>query len=153
MVDALKVLVVSKAKAWFDKILFKTEARAFFVGLLLTVMVQSSSITVSLMVPMASAGILQLSQIFPYALGANIGTTVTAILASLITGNPAAVIVAFSHLLFNTCGMLLWWPLKRVPIYLTEKFAELSIKNKLIPIGFVVTVFFVIPMLVIYISK
>ena len=152
MVDSLKVLVVSKAKLWFDKYLFKTSVRSFFVGLLLTVMVQSSSITVSLMVPMAGAGLLTLIQIFPYALGANVGTTITAILAALITGNPAAVVVAFSHTIFNLSGIIVWWPLMKFPIFLATKFAELATKSKLIPVAFVLFTFFALPLLVIYLS-
>lgn len=150
MVSTLKVLVVSKAKAWFDNYLFNTGFRAFLVGLFLTVSVQSSSITVSLMVPMASAGILTLYQIFPYALGANIGTTITAILAALITGSEAAIAVAFSHLLFNISGMIIWWPLKVVPITISQKFAEFSTISKVIPVGFVLIIFFILPLLVIY---
>jgi len=150
MVSSLKVLVVSKAKAWFDNYLFKTEFRAFTVGLFLTASVQSSSITVSLMVPMASAGILTLSQIFPYVLGANLGTTITAILAALITGSEAAIAVAFSHLLFNISGMIIWWPLKVIPITISQKFAEFSTKSKLIPVGFVLIIFFILPLMVIY---
>ena len=149
MTSALKVLIVSKAKAWFDKILFKTAVRAFTVGLLLTVLVQSSSITTSLVVPMAGAGLLTLIQIFPYTLGANIGTTITAILAALITGELAAVTVAFAHLLFNVSGILFWWPFKGLPILLAEKFAEYSTKSKLIPVAYVVIVFFIIPISII----
>ncbi|MBU0560291.1 MAG: Na/Pi symporter [Bacteroidetes bacterium] len=151
MVSALKILVVSKAKAWFDEYLFKTAVRAFIVGILLTVLVQSSSITTSLIVPLTGAGLLTLTQIFPYTLGSNIGTTITAILAALVTGNLAAVIVAFAHLLFNISGIIIWWPFKFVPIALAEKFAEYSIKNKFIPIAYIVITFFIIPITVIYI--
>jgi sodium-dependent phosphate cotransporter len=150
MVGALKALVVRKAEMWFDTILFKTALRAFLVGLLLTVMVQSSSITTSLMVPMAGAGILTLEQIFPYTVGANIGTTVTAILAALVTGNLAAIIVAFSHLIFNVCGMIIWWPLKGVPILLARNFSRYSIRNKMIPVGYIVILFFIVPLLGMY---
>ena len=153
MVTSLKVIVVSRAKDWFDNYLFKTAARAFILGILLTMLVQSSSITTSLIVPMAGAGLLTLEQIFPYTLGSNIGTTITAILAALITGNLAAVTVAFAHTIFNICGIILWWPLKIVPITMARKFAELSIKNKLIPIAYVLIVFFIIPLLVIYITN
>ena len=153
MTSALKILIVSKAKAWFDKILFKTAARAFTVGLLLTILVQSSSITTSLVVPMAGAGLLTLIQIFPYTLGSNIGTTITAILAALITGEVTAVTVAFAHLLFNVSGILIWWPLKKIPIMFAEKFAEYSTKNKLIPVVYVVVLFFIIPISIIYISS
>ncbi len=153
MVKALKVLVVTKAEAWFDRILFKTAVRAFLVGLVLTTMVQSSSITTSLAVPMAGAGLLTLVQIFPYTLGANIGTTVTAILAALVTGNLSAIIVAFSHLLFNISGIVVWWPFKIVPITLARKFAKYATRHKLIPILYIAVVFFLIPIVLIYISR
>jgi len=153
MVKALKALVVEKAEAWFDRYLFKTAIRAFFVGLILTVMVQSSSITTSLAVPMAGAGLLTIVQIFPYTIGANLGTTVTAILAALVTGNLSAIIVAFSHLLFNISGMVIWWPLKSVPIFLAQKFSQFSLRNKIIPILYILVVFFVIPIVLIYLLK
>ncbi len=149
MVNALRILIVQKAEAWFDKILFKTAFRAFGVGLLITMLAQSSSITTSLVVPMAGAGILTLAQIFPYTLGANIGTTITAILASLVTGNPNAVVVAFAHLLFNISGIVIWWPLKMVPITMAEKLAGFAIRNKMIPIAYIIVVFFIIPIFVI----
>jgi sodium-dependent phosphate cotransporter len=153
MVDALKGLVVEKAEAWFDRYLFRSALRAFMVGTLLTVIVQSSSITTSLIVPMAGAGILSLWQIFPYTLGANVGTTVTAILAALVTGNLAAITVAFSHLLFNLCGIAIWWPLRRVPTYLADRFARYSARRRIIPFLYVVVVFFIIPILGILLLK
>jgi sodium-dependent phosphate cotransporter len=150
IVKSLKALVVKKAEAWFDRYLFKTPLRAFLVGSLLTVIVQSSSITTSLAIPMAGAGLLTIMQIFPYTVGANIGTTVTAILAALVTGNLSAIIVAFSHLLFNISGMIVWWPLKFVPISLAQKFSHFATRKKLIPIFYILIVFFLIPILLIY---
>ena len=153
MVSSLKVIVVSRAKDWFDKYLFRTALRAFLVGIVLTILVQSSSITTSLVVPMAGAGLLTLEQIFPYTLGSNIGTTITAILAALITGNIAAVTVAFAHLVFNISGIILWWPFKIVPLTLAKKFSDYSTKSKLIPIAYVFIMFFIIPLLVIYLAN
>lgn len=150
MVDALRVLVVMKAEVWFDRFLFKTAFHAFLVGLLLTVMVQSSSITTSLVVPMAGAGVLTLKQVFPYTLGSNIGTTVTAIIAALVTGNLAAITVAFSHLLFNISGMIIWWPLKCAPIFVARSFSQYSMRNKIIPFGYIIIMFFIVPLLGIY---
>jgi sodium-dependent phosphate cotransporter len=150
IVDALRVLVVKKAEVWFDRFLFKTAFHAFLVGLLLTVMVQSSSITTSLVVPMAGAGILTLKQVFPYVLGTNIGTTVTAIIAALVTGNLAAIIVAFSHLLFNISGIIIWWPLKCAPIFVARSFSQYSMRNKIIPFGYILIMFFIVPLLGIY---
>ena len=153
MVKSLKILVVQKAEVWFDRYMFKNALRAFIVGLVLTAMVQSSSITTSLAVPLAGAGMLTLVQIFPYTLGANIGTTVTAILAALVTGNLSAVTVAFSHLLFNLSGMIVWWPFKFVPIAMAEKFSGIAVKKKFIPILYVIIVFFLIPIALIVVSK
>ena len=149
IVQVLRILVVAKTGAWFDKILFKNQFRAFCVGLIMTTLAQSSSITTSLVIPLAGAGILTLRQIFPYTLGANVGTTVTAILASLVTANANAVVVAFAHLMFNISGMAIWWPLKEVPLFIAERFAERAVKNKLIPIIFVLVMFYVIPLIVI----
>jgi sodium-dependent phosphate cotransporter len=150
IVDALKSLVIDKAKAWFDMYLFRNTYRAFLMGVFLTVLVQSSSITTSLVVPMAGAGLLTLTQIFPYTLGSNLGTTITAILAALVTGNLTAVTVAFSHLLFNVAGIIVWLPLKRVPIFLATTIAEYSTKSKLIPILYLIIIFFVIPIIFVY---
>ena len=153
MVKSLRILVVKKAEAWFDRYLFKTSFRALLVGLLLTAMVQSSSITTSLAVPMAGAGLLTLAQIFPYTLGANIGTTVTAILAALVTGNLSAIIVAFSHLLFNISGIVVWWPFKFIPISMAEKFAGIAVHKKIIAILYIVIVFFLVPIILIAILR
>jgi len=150
MVDSLRVLVVKNAEVWFDRFLFKTAFHAFLAGLLLTVMVQSSSITTSLVVPMAGAGVLTLKQVFPYVLGSNIGTTITAILAALITGNLAAITVAFSHLLFNISGIIIWWPLKCVPIFVARSFSRYSMRSKIIPFAYIIIMFFIVPMLGIY---
>lgn len=150
IVKVLKVLVVAKAGAWFDKFLFKNQFRALAVGLLLTILAQSSSITTSLVIPLAGAGLLTLRQIFPYTLGANVGTTVTAIMASLVTGNPNAVVVAFAHLLFNISGIVIWWPLQKVPVYLAEKFADIATKHRAYPIMYVLVLFFIIPLIVVF---
>jgi len=153
MVDTLRVLIIKRAEVWFDKILFKNAIRAFVVGLIITLLAQSSSITTSLVVPMAGAGILTLAQIFPYTLGANIGTTITAILAALVTGNLSAVVVAFAHLLFNISGIIIWWPFSRLPIYLANTVAQFSTRNKMYPFIYIITMFFIIPIIVIVLFR
>lgn len=142
----LRLLVIGKVGNFVNDKLFKNSGRAMLMGLVLTVVVQSSSVTTSLVVPLAGAGVLTLIQIFPYTLGANVGTTITAIMASLITGNPSALAVAFAHLIFNVLGIVLVWPIKRVPIYLAESLAELALKSKVIPIAYILIVFFLIPL-------
>jgi sodium-dependent phosphate cotransporter len=149
----LRTLVIGRVEQFFDKTLFKNSFTAMMLGLGLTVMVQSSSITTSLTVPLAAARILTLRQIFPFALGANVGTTITAILASLVTNNAAAVTVAFAHLLFNVTGIIIIWPMRALPIYMAEKLAAASIKSRSIPIIYVLVAFFLIPIVLIYFTR
>jgi sodium-dependent phosphate cotransporter len=152
LVVTLKALVVSKAESFFDQSVFRNAFRGMMLGLLLTVLVQSSSITTSLVVPLAGAGILSLRQIFPYTLGANVGTTVTAILASLAVGELTAVTVALSHLFFNVIGIATIWPLpsiRRLPIRLSRAMARASIRNRWIPVAYILIGFYFLPFVVI----
>ncbi|MEN8165051.1 MAG: Na/Pi symporter, partial [Acidobacteriota bacterium] len=133
-------------------VIFKNAGRAMLLGIMLTVLVQSSSITTSLVVPLAGAGILTLTQIFPYTLGANIGTTITAMLAALALGVDVAVAVAFAHLLFNIFGICVVWPIgviRRVPMILAQGLAEIAASHRWLAIVYVLTAFYVIPFIVI----
>ena len=154
IVKLLRSLVLEKIEAFFDQYIFKTALRAIGFGIILTIMVQSSSITTSLVVPLAGAGVLTLQKIFPFTLGANIGTTVTALLAAL-TGTVAALIAAVSHLLFNIFGILIIYcipQLRAIPLMLAEKISELSVKNKFIPIIYLLIMFGAIPLSIILIT-
>ncbi len=152
----IRSLVMEKLEAFFDSHIFKTAGRALIFGVFITILVQSSSITTSLVVPLAGAGILQLRQIFPYTLGSNIGTTITALLASLVSGTHAPLAVAFGHLAFNIYGILIIWPIERIrniPIIMAEKFAALAVRNRMIPIVYILVVFFLIPLFLIFIVR
>ena len=145
----IRSLVIHKLEAFFDSHIFKTAGRAMLFGVFITILVQSSSITTSLVVPLAGAGILRLEQIFPYTLGANIGTTITALLASLVSGTIAPLAVAFSHLIFNIFGIAIIWPIEKVrniPIITAKWFTEIAIQNKIYPIIYILVVFFIVPL-------
>ena len=160
IVKLLQSLVLKKLEAFFDAFLFRNAAIAFMVGLFLTVLVQSSSITTSLIVPLAGAGVLRLQQIFPFTIGANIGTTVTGLLAALaVAGQPgidpklvlAGATVAFAHFLFNASGALIFLPSKKLrdlAVLFAEWLAELCIRNRFVPIAFIILVFYIIPIIV-----
>ena len=152
----IRSLVISKLEAFFDTHIFKTWIRAMTFGLVITVLVQSSSITTSLVVPLAGAGILTLRQIFPYTLGSNIGTTITAILASLVSASIAPVAVAFAHLLFNIFGILIIWPIKQIrelPINMAQYLSAMAIRNRIFPLLYILIVFFLIPISLILITR
>lgn len=120
------------------------------IGILLTVAVQSSSVTTSLLVPMCAAGVMRLENAFPIMLGANIGTTVTALLASLAQDNPDALTIALVHLIFNSIGVaacLLIPPVRRIPIRASRWLAAKALQSKLWVLGYVVGVFILTPLL------
>ena len=155
LVKLLRSLVLAKIEAFFDQYIFKTIYRAIAFGVLLTIMVQSSSITTSLVVPLAGAGVLTLRQIFPFTLGANIGTTVTALLAAL-TGTVSALIAAFSHLLFNIFGILIVYgipALREIPLKCAEFISDKAVQNKFVPLVYLLIVFVAIPLSIILLGS
>lgn len=155
LVSLLKDLVSSRAERILDRTLFRSALAAIGAGALITVMVQSSSITTSVMVPLVGAGVVTLEQLFPFTIGANLGTTVTALLASLATGNPAAVSVAIAHLLFNTFGALLIYPIppiRAIPLAMARGLGNLGSRNRPAAIAYVLVVFFGIPVLLLFLS-
>lgn len=122
---------------------------ALAVGLVMTMAVQSSSITTSLMVPLVAAGVLTLQNAFPVTLGANLGTTVTALLASVAAESPDALTIALAHVAFNLLGILIFYPvpaMRQIPIRLAERTAEAAVRNRVVVLGFLVGVFIVVPL-------
>merc|ERR1719323_1409666 len=84
---------------------------AILIGFGVTIVVQSSSVTTSALTPLCGIGVLPLDKMLPLTLGANIGTTFTALIASLVSLKFGAVQIALCHLLFNITGILIWYPI------------------------------------------
>lgn len=153
LVSTLKQLFIQRIERFFDGTLFKTPPRAMALGFLATALIQSSSMTTSIAVPLAGAGFLTLQQVFPYVLGANLGTTLTALLAALVTGEEAALTVAFAHVLYNVFGIVLIWPFRWIPLDLANRMARYSRRSRLVPLGYIFFVFFAIPIALIYLMR
>lgn len=149
IVVIMKSLVMKKLSQFFNKVVFRNPAIGIISGLVITAIVQSSSVTTSLIVPLAGAGLVTLEQVFPFTLGANIGTTVTALMASMVTQNPTAVAVAFAHLIFNIFGICIFLPAKFIPVFLAKQMGKLAIKNRAYPILFILFTFLILPLLLI----
>ena len=130
MMKIMQGAVLSRLEGLFDRVLFRNDAASFTLGVVATASVQSSSATTSLIVPLAGTGVLSLRQVFPYTLGANIGTTITAILASFATGSPAAVTVALAHLSFNIFAIVIYYPLKALPLWMATKWGRIAAQSK-----------------------
>lgn len=128
----LKVLMVGRAKQILHTAIGRGPVTGIGAGALVTTLVQSSSTTTSLMIPLAGSGTFSLRQIYPFTLGANIGTTVTALLAAIgLSGEHAALglQIALVHLFFNLCatGLVYGVPwLRNLPILGAEWLARVS---------------------------
>lgn len=125
-------------------------AVAMMLGLVITVAVQSSSITTSIMVPLAAAGVVTLRNIFPVTLGANVGTTITALLAALASGSVDALTIALVHTTFNVIGIVLLYPMPRIrmiPLRAAERMADLAVERHTMAVAYVITLFIVIPLI------
>lgn len=79
---------------------------AILIGLIITVIVQSSSVTVSILLLMAGQGLVELPVCFYFILGCNIGSCTPAVLASL-SGKKDAKRAALIHVMFNVFGMII----------------------------------------------
>ncbi|MBN2296132.1 MAG: Na/Pi symporter [Pirellulales bacterium] len=146
----MRLLMADRIEEWINRVLKKSGLLGLAIGTGTTALVQSSSITTSLLVPMFGAGVLTIEAGFPIMLGANIGTTVTAILASTVAIGPAGLTIALVHLLFNLSGTLIFFPfrpIRRIPIRLSEKLAELTVKNRIWVLIYILGTFIVAPLL------
>jgi sodium-dependent phosphate cotransporter len=151
----MRSLVLDKLKRFFERSVGRNAAIGLFIGMVITAVIQSSSVTTSLMVPMAAAGVMTIRQVFPVTVGANVGTTVTALLASL-AGNPAGLTIALVHLLFNISGIVLFFlppPLREIPLLLSHKLAEVAARRRYVAVFFILILFFAIPGLMVFLTK
>lgn len=148
-------LFIGSFRSDFEKILFATPLKAFGWGTLITATVQSSSVTTPLVVPLVATGKISLRKSFPYILGANLGTTFTALLAALFHSN-AAISIAIVHVLFNLFGVLLFFPFKairNIPIRLARRMGRLTSRNRLIGFIYILITFFLLPFALIYFAE
>ena len=154
----LRSLLVGSIERNMNKYVFGSPAVSLLTGFVSTTAVQSSSITSSLMVPLVATQKVTLERAFPFLMGANIGTTTTALMAALFLGGEAAsaaLACAFAHLLFNLFGVVILFPIaqvRRIPIFLAEGLGKLTLQNRLYGVGYVVVVFFLIPFFLITIT-
>ncbi len=122
---------------------------AMLLGMIITVSVQSSSITTSIMVPLAAAGVVSIHNIYPVTLGANVGTTITALLAALAASKPEALTVGLVHTLFNVSAIVILYPITKVreiPIRLAQGLAHIAVTRQAMAIAYVVVVFLIVPL-------
>ncbi len=159
---AIKVLSTAMYKSFIkntfqdiNKVIFQKTGLAFFYGLFFTAAVQSSTVTTSLVVPLVASKKVTLSKAFPFIIGANIGTTITAVIASIYKPE-AATALAFAHVLFNSFGALIFLPIsgiRKIPIWIANYMGRISLKYRIVGFAYILLTFFIIPFLLIYFTK
>lgn len=128
---------------------------AMLLGMIMTMAVQSSSITTSILVPLVAAGVLTLGNAFPVTLGANVGTTITALLASVAADSPDALTIALAHVAFNVLGILIFYPIpqmRRIPLYLAERTAEIAVHHRSLVAVYLLGLFVIVPLGILFIA-
>ncbi len=155
----LKVLMVGKAKDILHSAIGRGPISGIISGTGITVLVQSSSTTTSLIVPLAGSGVFSLRQIYPFTLGANIGTCITALLAATAIVGPNAIFalqIALIHFVYNLIGVVVIYgikPLREIPIWAAQKLADAASTNILYAVVYVISVFFILPGILIAVSQ
>ena len=108
------------------------------------------SITTSILVPIVGSGILSIENAFPITLGANIGTTITAVLASFAVDNSAGLTIALHHVFFNAIGVAIIYPIqfiRNIPVNLAKSLAVVTAKRRYVAILYVLVTFLLLPLL------
>ena len=129
--------------------------RGFVWGTLITALIHSSTVVTSFLITLIGSNKLSIRQAFPLIMGANLGTTLTALTASL-GKSEEAMSIAFAHLLFNLISVALVMPFPWVQakiILLCRHFGRLSMQHRLAGFLYVLIVFFLLPFLLIYLNK
>jgi sodium-dependent phosphate cotransporter len=118
--------IFSTPRSWnLIRSTFMNPKRAFIAGFLFTVMVPSTTVMVSLLVPLAASGVIKSEYyILPYILGANIGTVFDVMIAALATGDPISLGVWLVHLTINVVGALIFFPILDSFSIFTQKVAK-----------------------------
>ena len=155
----LQQVLVGRAKELLHKALGRGPLTGITSGALVTIMVQSSSTTTSLMIPLAGGGVFSTRQLYPFTLGANIGTTITALLAATAisgAGAQLALTIALVHVLFNVFAVVFIYGipfLRDLPVRAAEGLAQVGSENKLLALGYVAGLFFALPALMMVAAK
>ncbi|NQT09166.1 hypothetical protein HQ586_08825 [Candidatus Bathyarchaeota archaeon] len=123
--------IFSMPRSWnLLRATFTKPKRAFLAGFIFTILVPSTSVMVSLLVPLAGSGVILADYyILPYILGANIGTVFDVFIAALATGTPISMGVWLVHLAINLIGAIIFFPLMKPFSRLVRRTAEIMAEN------------------------
>ncbi|MEY2975571.1 MAG: sodium dependent phosphate transporter [Actinomycetota bacterium] len=147
----MKALIAERLERSMNRVLGRGGGLvAILVGMAVTIAVQSSSITTSILIPMSAAGVITLRNAYPVTLGANVGTTITALLAALAASGSEALTIALVHTWFNVLGIVILFGipiLRPLPIKAAELLADLAVRRRSVAVGWTLGVFIIGPLI------
>lgn len=147
----LKALMVGRTRELLLRAVEGTPAKAIGVGAGVTIITQSSTVTNSVLVPFAGTGTVTPGQLYPVTVGANLGTTLTALVAALAVNGPDAAVglqAALVHVLYNLLALLVVFVnpvLRPLPLKLASGLADLVAERRWLLAVYLVAVFVVVP--------
>ena len=130
-VEKYMTAIFSMPRSWnLIRSTFTRPRRAFLAGFIFTLLVPSTTVMVSLLIPLATSGVIKAEYyILPYILGANIGTVFDVMIAAMATGDPIALGVWLVHLTINVVGAMLFTPILDPFARLTTSVADYVSKD------------------------
>ena len=145
------ILLQGKTGKTFGQ-LFRQPFLSLLAGTGITAAIHSSSVTTSFCVMVAASEKIPARKLFPFILGANLGTTVTALMAAL-GRSEAGIAIAVCHLLFNLTGVLIFFPfpfVRNLVMGLARETGTLAQRRPAFAFGYLVIMFFALPFLVLF---
>ncbi|MEM0997274.1 MAG: Na/Pi symporter [Bacteroidota bacterium] len=150
-----KRVVVGRIRQRMGTVLFGHPFKSLLWGAGITAAFQSSSATTSLIVPLVATKRISLRRAFPFILGANVGTTTTALLAALLAPGAFPILgfaIALGHVLFNLIGVLIFFPFARIrniPVNVARHLGRVTMSRRFVGVAYLAVVFFLVPFVLI----
>ena len=151
----IKSTIIGDSKNRLRRFVFNKPIKSFGWGVLITAATQSSSVFTSLLVPLVATEKVRLKNAFPFIIGANLGTTLTALIAASFN-SEVAMSIALAHLIFNLTGASLFMSisiLRKSLVNFTRKFSIAMTYNRIVGLLYIVVTFFLLPFLLISVHK
>ncbi|KAG7353352.1 Na+/phosphate symporter [Nitzschia inconspicua] len=156
LVSLLRIVLLGASRRIVYKATKMNGLLAVLIGIGVTILVQSSSATTSALIPLAGIGVLKLEDMYPLCVGADIGTTFTALMAALVSSSLDSLQIAFAHLFFNVTGAVMFYIIpfmRRFVISSARKLGVITRYWRGFPAFFIVFVFFLVPLLLLGMSS
>jgi sodium-dependent phosphate cotransporter len=147
--------VFTDVESNIENFVFPNPFKSFAIGTIFTSIIQTSSLSTSLMVPVVATKRVSLQKAFQFIMGANVGTTITALIAAVFKSEEA-ISIAIVHLLFNLIGILIFLPFKsirQIPVQLAKWFGHQTAEHRIIGFLYILFMFFIIPFTLIYFNR